>query len=130
MLISKMAKLAGCHVETIRYYESIGLLPRATRAANGYRNYTTKDLNQLKLIRKLKHLGFSQKEIREMILLTYSKSNPCKKVHQLTTKHLERVNNKIKEYRAIKRTLEKMCAECESEDYKYCPTLSKLAEDQ
>jgi len=86
MFISALAKAADCHVETVRYYEKIGLLSKPLRNANGYRNYQNAHLIQLKFIRRLKHLGFSQADIREMMILLDSKSNPCDQVKEITTK--------------------------------------------
>jgi len=70
MQIGQLAKTVNCHIETIRYYEKIGLLSPAERQPNGYRIYTQTHLSHLRLIRRARSLGFTQDEVRDLVELT------------------------------------------------------------
>ena len=69
MKISQAAEASGCHLETIRYYEKIGLLPHPTRTDSGYRVYTSADIERLRFIARGRDLGFSLEEIRSLLQL-------------------------------------------------------------
>ena len=69
MKISQAAEASGCHLETIRYYEKIGLLPHPTRTDSGYRAYTSADIERLRFIARGRDLGFSLEEIRQWLLI-------------------------------------------------------------
>lgn len=69
MKISEAADASGCHLETIRYYERIGLLPRPGRTGNGYRVYGPADIERLRFIARGRDLGFSLEEVRSLLQL-------------------------------------------------------------
>ena len=94
MKIGALAKSAGCHVETVRYYEKEGLLPPSAKLANGYSEYADLHLKLLLLIRHAKDFGFTQKQIRELVQLATSQNSPCEEVHQLTLAQLEVIEAK------------------------------------
>ena len=96
MKIGTLAKLVDCHVETVRYYEKEKLLPPANKLANGYGEYSDIHLKSLLLTRHAKQLGFSQKQVRELVRLTAGQNNPCDEVHRLTLTQLEVIKEKLR----------------------------------
>lgn len=94
MKINELSQKSGIHLETIRYYEKIGLLPEPNRDVNGYRIYTAESLKMLNFIKTCRSLGFSIDEIRQLQALTQSRMNH----HQadyLVAKRLNQVEEKI-----------------------------------
>ena len=129
MKIGTIAKAVGCHVETVRYYEKEGLLPAATRAANGYSDFSEIHLQLLKLIRHSKDLGFSQHQIRELVRLARSQDNTCEDVHQITLTQLDVVVEKLRGLRKIQNVLKKLSLACEQNKHADCPVLEQLSGD-
>ena len=80
MKISDAAAASGCHLETIRYYERIGLMPRPERTDSGYRVYREKEVDRLRFISRGRELGFSLEEIRSLLLLEHDVSLSCDQV--------------------------------------------------
>ncbi len=108
MKIGELAKKSACPVKTIRYYEDIGLLEKASRDINGYRNYQEDALAQLRFIKSAQTAGLSLKEIAEIILIRKSGTTPCFHVQQLLTKHLTNVEEKLSELERTRGELEKL----------------------
>ena len=80
MKISDAAAASGCHLETIRYYERIGLMPRPERTDSGYRVYREKEVDRLRFISRGRELVFSLEEIRSLLLLEHDVSLSCDQV--------------------------------------------------
>jgi MerR family mercuric resistance operon transcriptional regulator len=75
MKIGEAAAASGCHLETIRYHERIGLLPRTVRTDNGYRDYTSEDVGRMRFVTRGRELGFSLDDIRSLLRLDYGDPN-------------------------------------------------------
>ena len=129
MQIGELGNAVNCSVETIRYYEKVGLLPLPTRAANGYRIYNDEHLKFLRLIRRARSLGFSQEQVRELYALATSQDSPCNEVWELTKKQLEFGKEKQKELRRVGRALKKLADACERDNHATCPILEELISD-
>ena len=127
MKISKLANAVGCHVETVRYYEKIGLLPPSAKSSNGYGEYSDDHLKLLRLIRHSKDLGFSQKQIRELVQLATSQDSLCEEVHHLTLAQLDFVKSKLKMLKNIQKELTTLSKACKQNKLHDCPVLDHLA---
>lgn len=127
MRIGQIAKAVDCHVETVRYYEKIGMLSLPLRSPNGYRDYTTEHLKQLRLIRRARSLGFSQNEVRSLVELASANKDQCDQVYNLTLKQLNVIDTKLREMQRIKKALRSLATACEEGDHENCPVLDDLA---
>lgn len=88
MVIGRLSKDTGTKVETIRYYERVGLLPAPARSAGGYRLYRVDHLKRLNFIRRARALGFSIDEIRTLLRLADERKRPCAEVRVVADAHL------------------------------------------
>ncbi len=121
-----LANALGCNGETVRYYEKIALLPLPERASNGYRIYDEAAHKRLGFILRLRELGFSIKEIRSLLGLVDSGLYSCSEIHALTQKHIETVQEKIKDLQKLNSTLVKISLECKKGETPDCPILDAL----
>ena len=126
MKIGELAKLTNCHVETIRYYHKIGLLFKAERMANGYGFYSKRHLAHLRLIRSAKDLGFTQKEMIELVSLAEGREESCNRVHSLTERQLNNVMERISALEEIKNALTVLLTSCKNNTLDECPALTEL----
>lgn len=110
--ISRAAREAGVHVETIRYYERIGLLER--RAGRGYRVYSDEEVATLKFVRRCQAFGFTLSEIRELRILMRDETATCGDVCARTERKLAEIETKLRELRAIRDALKRSLA-CRNE---------------
>lgn len=95
--IGDVAALTGVSPATIRYYESVGLLPPASRSATGYRDYEDATVDELRFIKKAQGLGFSLDEIGEILALSRAGKTPCSRVLDLARRHLAAVDTRIQQ---------------------------------
>lgn len=112
--IGALAKSTGCHIETIRYYEKIGLLPPAQRSTGGHRIYDEKHRSRLVFIRQNRELGFPLQDIRELIALAGDSNRPCADALSVVKKHLDEVEVKVAKLQQIRTELLSMASSCES----------------
>jgi len=117
--IGAASKRTGCHIETIRYYERIGLLPRPGRSASGYRRYGLEHLKRLALGRRARDLGFTLDEIRRLLRLADRRERSCAQARALATAHLGDV-------RAMQRVLKDMIVQCTDGTLPDCPLIEAL----
>ncbi|MCL6414116.1 Zn(2+)-responsive transcriptional regulator [Aestuariirhabdus sp. Z084] len=111
--IGQLAQQGEVSVPTLRYYESQGLLEPPTRAANGYRLYAEEALQRVRFIRRSQGLGFSLKEIEELLLLQVDASqHSCREVKQVAEDKLGQVRQRIDELQQIERALETLADKC------------------
>jgi Hg(II)-responsive transcriptional regulator len=110
--ISELAKRAQVNVETVRYYERCGLLPEPPRGASGYRQYSPDDLAYLQFIRRAQTLGFSLKEIAELLALRVDPTMSCHDVRERAERKLADVEVKIRALEGMKVALQGLVATC------------------
>ncbi len=110
MLIHELAARSGVSAKTIRYYESIGILPPARRLPNGYRVYDQTDLERLKLVRGARQLGLSLEEIREVLDLRDRGQAPCTVLLDLLAAKAQEIDRRIQELQHLKCELEELHA--------------------
>lgn len=123
----EIAQRTGCNIETIRYYEKIGILAEPSRDANGYRAYGEADVQRLRFILRARELGFGVDEIRGLLVLVDSQQQTCAEVRQRTELHLADVRSKMADLKRIERVLAETAARCSGEQIPDCPILEALA---
>jgi MerR family transcriptional regulator, mercuric resistance operon regulatory protein len=127
--ISELAGVAGVHVETIRYYQGIGLLPRPRREHGRIRRYGADDLKRVRFIKRAQALGFSLEEIA--LLLGLSNGEHCAETQALAEKKLAMVEGKISDLAAIRKALKGLITECSKGSRRSgCPIIGALAADR
>jgi MerR family transcriptional regulator, mercuric resistance operon regulatory protein len=124
--IGALSKQADCNIETIRYYERIGLLPVPPRTHGGYRLYGLEHLKRLNFIRRARELGFTLNEVRALLKLADDRSQSCGEVRALATAYLDDVRAKIADLRAMERVLKELIARCETGTLPECPLIEAL----
>ncbi len=127
MNIGAAAEATGVTAKTIRYYESIGLIPPATRAENGYRNYTGFDIKTLKFIQRARRLGFSVKDVGDLLELWRDRDRTSASVKAMALRHIADVEQRIQELDTIRRTLVDLTDRCHGDDRPDCPILDEFA---
>lgn len=125
-----LAKRTGVNLETVRYYEKIGLMPEPLRSTGGHRVYNAAQLRRLSFIKRCRDLGFTLQETRELLELVDGGDYTCAEVRDRTTRHLEDVDTKIRNLSTIQATLRRMVAKCDSGLVPECPIVDDLFVDQ
>ena len=129
-LIGQVAKMAKVNIETIRYYERAGIMPAPQRSAGNQRIYNLTLVNRLRYIRRSRELGFSLKEITELIELDDAEMLTCDKVHLVATKHLRQVEKKIADLQQTSRVLTKLTEQCSRGEVPDCPITDALYQSE
>lgn len=129
MKIGELGKKAGCSVETIRYYEREGLLPRPERGANNYRLYGGSHLESLRFIRNCRVLEMTLEEIRTLMHLRPDSERDCGEVNAILDEHICHVAERIERLRELKHQLVSLRGKC-SQPRKSCAILLELVSDQ
>jgi MerR family copper efflux transcriptional regulator len=127
MHIGNVAERSGVPAKTIRYYESIGLIPSAARTPNGYRIYDDLDLRTLQFIQRARSLSFPVSEVASLLALWHDRSRASAEVKLLAQKRIAHVERKIEELQAIKRALLDLAERCQGDDRPDCPIIDELA---
>ena len=125
--VGQLADLTGTKPVTIRYYEKIGVLPKATRSESGYRLYSGADHSRLLFIRRSRALGFSLDDIRGLLLLADRQQESCASVDAKVELQLEQVRSRLKDLRAMERELERLSACCEGGVIMDCRIIDTLS---
>jgi MerR family mercuric resistance operon transcriptional regulator len=127
--IGTLSRHTGTNVETVRYYERVGLLPAPARSSGGYRLYGTDHLKRLSFIRRARALGFSLSEVRKLLTLADQRRRPCSEVRVVAAAHLEDVKGKIADLRRMERVLTETVARCEAGGGSHCAVIDALYTD-
>ena len=127
MNIGEAARHSGVSAKMIRHYEGIGLIPKASRTYSNYRTYSGKDVHTLRFIRQARSLGFSIKQIEELLGLWRNQRRPSSKVKALALAHIAELDARIAELEAMKRTLASLAEHCHGDDRPDCPIIDDLA---
>ena len=125
-LIGALSERTGCNIETIRYYEKIGLLPAPPRSPGRRRLYTDTHRKRLTFIRRCRQLGFSLDEIRELLDLVDGGSYTCDEVRELTLNHADEVKRKITDLRRMEKVLRDITSKCSGGRVPECPIIEAL----
>ena len=124
--IGQVAARTGSNIETIRYYERIGLLPEASRRGR-YRCYDAADIARLGFVRRSRELGFSIKEVRALLDLASGGHASCAEARELAAVHLADVRSRVADLRRMESALAKTVRACDAGDDSSCPLIDTLA---
>jgi len=124
--IGRLSKQTGTNIETIRYYERVGLVPTPARSSGGYRLYSPDHLKQLNFVRRARTLGFSIGEVRTLLRLADERKRPCAEVRVVAEAHLRDVRAKIADLRRMERVLKATVARCVEGRRADCPLIEAL----
>ncbi len=127
LTIGRIARDAGTGVETIRFYERQGLLAKPARTTSGYRSYAPEVVRRLRFIRHAKELGFSLREIKELLSLRVTAGKSCSDVKSRAAQKISEIDRKMTSLTRIRRALVKLSAACSGKGpASACPILDAL----
>ena len=124
--IGEMSRETGVNIETVRYYERIGIMPKPDRTEGGNRQYNHDQLKRLHFVKRSRELGFNLEEVHALLKLVDRKDFTCGEVHSLTIDHLSTVKRKLADLKRLERALKSMAAECSQGDVPDCPIIDEL----
>jgi MerR family mercuric resistance operon transcriptional regulator len=124
--IGVLARRTGCHIETIRFYEKIGILPKPRRTESGRRVYGPDQVRRLSFIRRTRELGFTLDEVRALLRLANARDVPCSEVKGMAIAHRADIKAKIADLRKLQKVLDALITECEAGDQSSCPLIETL----
>lgn len=126
MNIGEASKLSGISVKMIRKYEDSGIIPKAKRNSSGYRSYSESDVHTFKFIKTSRSLGFTMKDIKELLSLWKNKKRTSSNVKKIAEKHIENLERKVQKINNMLETLKHLNQNCHGDDRPDCPILSNL----
>ena len=127
----QVAKMAGVNIETLRYYERRTLIPSPERSESGYRQYAPETVSRVKFIKRAQELGFSLREIADLLSLRVDDRNPCSKVRMRTVAKIIEIEQKIESLQAVRAALIKLAEACKKkEPTGQCPILELLSGEE
>ncbi len=130
MNIGQAAEASGVSAKMIRYYESIGLIPKTVRTEAGYRVYSDKDVHTLRFIGRARDLGFSVGQIADLVSLWQDRARASKDVKRVALEHVKALERKIAELQAMAGTLKHLARTCHGDERPDCPIIETLASDE
>ena len=125
---SELARSAGCHSETVRFYEMRGLLPEPPRNAAGHRVYGREHARRLYFIVRARELGFSLAQITELLRLADDGGSICAEAKALTLDRLNETRRKLADFQRLEQALAAMVARCDDGEPGMCPIINTLSE--
>jgi MerR family transcriptional regulator, copper efflux regulator len=129
MNIGQAASASGVSAKMIRYYESIGLIPKTVRTESGYRVYSDHDVHTLRFIRRSRDLGFSVEQIADLVSLWQDRERASKDVKAIALDHVGVLERKIRELQEMASTLKHLARNCHGDARPHCPIIEELAND-
>jgi Cu(I)-responsive transcriptional regulator len=130
MNIGSVAEATGLPAKTIRYYESIGLVGPAERSTGNYRLYGEREVATLRFIERARRLGFSLKEVKELLALWHDRQRASADVRRLAEVQMRRLDERLAELGEMRRSLEHLVARCHGDHRPDCPILDELAHER
>ena len=129
--IGQVAKQAGISVETIRYYEKQGLLAKPGRSASGYRQYAVQAVRRLRFIQRAKDLGFTLREVRELLALRAEPGVSCADVRKQAMDKISGIERKVRRLTQMRDALQTLADECDTKTpLSECPILEALQREE
>jgi Cu(I)-responsive transcriptional regulator len=126
MKIGELASATATKVETVRYYEKIGLLPPPARTSANYRAYGSEHLARLSFIRRARDLGFTLEAVRELLTLSDDKSQSCEAVDSIARVHLTEINQKVRDLKSLRSELNRVVGSCSHGTVADCKIIETL----
>ena len=128
---SELARRGGINLESIRFYERQGLLPKPPRTASGYRMFPAESIRRVRFIKRAQELGFSLKEIKELLALRLDPDTSCADVRRQADEKLAGIDQKLHDLRRMKQALARLAATCPGRGATSdCPILGSLETDE
>lgn len=127
MTIGALSQRTGCNIETIRYYERIGMIPKPPRTQGGHRLYAQEHLKRLAFIRRSRELGFNLEQIRELLRFADGGRYTCSQVRAITVEHLDEVRARMKDLKRLEKVLNTMASQCDRGKVPDCPVIEALS---
>lgn len=124
--IGELSRRTRCNIETIRYYERIGLLPRAVRRGR-YRAYGAVDVERLHFVRRARELGFTLDGIRALLGIATADAVSCDDAREIAALHLKQVRARIADLKRMEHVLADTVRACNSGDHAGCPLINTLS---
>jgi DNA-binding transcriptional MerR regulator len=125
--IGELGAATATKVETIRYYERIGLLPKPSRTSGNYRSYAMAELGRLSFIRRARDLGFTLDQVRELLALADDRDRSCEGVDEIARSHLAEVERKLGDLEALRAELSSLLDQCSHQTISACRIIETLA---
>ncbi len=127
LTIGNVAKLAEVHIETLRYYERQGIVPRPPRTISNYRRYPEDTIRRVRFVKRSQELGFSLEEIKELLALRGTLGADCRKVQQRAAAKIKEIEKKIRSLQGMRRALHILLEQCQGKGSPTeCPILESL----
>lgn len=124
MTIGQLAERTGLSIHTLRYYESVKLIPKPIRTEKGYRKYSSEYIKKIKIVKKFQELGFTIKEIK-----TINNFDDCRELKSLARIKLKDTRNKIEHYRRLEKELKKFIIACPYDgSIEECPVIKLITQ--
>lgn len=123
--IGEASRQSGVGIETIRYYEREGIVPKPVRASNNRRLYSAEDVGRLRFLKRCRDLGFRLADAKTLLDLSEGDGKDCRIVKELAVLHMSNLRAKISELRRLETALYELTANCDSGNVS-CPMLSQL----
>ncbi len=127
MKIGELAEATATKVETVRYYEKIGLLSSPARTSSNYRAYGTEHLARLSFIRRARDLGFTLDAVRELLMLSDDKEQSCEAVDGIARIHLTEIDRKVADLTSLRTELDRVLGSCRHGTVANCKIIETLA---
>ena len=127
MKIGELASATATKVETVRYYEMIGLLPPPARTSANYRAYGNEHLARLSFIRRARDLGFRLEAVRELLTLSDDKAQSCEAVYGIARVHLTEIDRKVRDLKSLRSELNRVISSCSHGTVADCKIIETLA---
>lgn len=128
MNIGQAAAQSGVSAKMVRYYESLGLLPKVARTQAGYRQYGEREVHTLRFIRHSRQLGFGMAEVAELLKLWQNRKRSSADVKRIALAHVADLDRRMREMAEMKHTLERLAQCCQGDSRPDCPILDELAD--
>ncbi|RMH12539.1 MAG: heavy metal-responsive transcriptional regulator [Gammaproteobacteria bacterium] len=129
MRIGELAKKIKVSIDTVRYYEQRGLLPRPSRSQSGYRQYSSEDIRRLRFIVQAKELGFTLEEIKQLLALR-TDGRDCEQIKGIAEKKAKEITGRIEKLSNIRTVLKDLASQCDQGIDEICPILRSLEGDE
>jgi len=126
MTIGEVAKLSEVNSKMIRRYEELGIIPRAGRNISGYRQYSENDVHILKFVKRAREMGFSMKDIKQLVGLWRNKTRSSSQVKIIAQKHAAELEKKLSEIQKMLSTINNLVRNCHGDNRPDCPILDGL----
>lgn len=131
LTIGELGTKAGVNIETLRYYERRGLLPEPPRSESNYRLYPLESVKIVRFIKRAQELGFTLKEIEELLSLRAIPEAQCADIQKLAKQKIQDIDTKINTLQAIRAALAILIAECPGQaPIQQCPILETIAAEE